>query len=165
MSTDPSFTVNRGETLMAALTSERRFFPVSGRVTAEAGIHSRWLSNLYLAIGEANSKGEWVVRIYVHPLALLIWIGPLLMTDVEPAVSARIETGDNRQARQVARLTASEDIWTETAIRLLEQPSFGGASRDCQTSMKDFELQKQATDNLWVIESRTHRLRISDQPA
>lgn len=26
MSTDPSFTVNRGETLMAALTSERRFF-------------------------------------------------------------------------------------------------------------------------------------------
>ena len=58
-------------------------------------------------------------------------------------------------------LPASEDIWTETAIRLLEQPSFGGASRDCQTSVKDFEPQKQATDNLWVIERRTHRLRIS----
>jgi hypothetical protein len=49
-------------------------------------------------------------------------------------------------------LPASEDIWTETAIRLLEQPSFGGASRDCQTSTKDFEPQKQTIDNLWVIE-------------
>ena len=74
-----SFTVNRGDDRISLMTSERRFFPVNGRVTTEAGIHSRWLSNLYLAIGEANSKGEWVVRIYVHPLALLIWIGPLLM--------------------------------------------------------------------------------------
>jgi hypothetical protein len=56
-------------------------------------------------------------------------------------------------------LPASEDIWTETAIRLLEQPSFGGASRDCQTSMEDFEPQKQATDNLWVIESHAGCLR------
>ncbi len=61
------------------ISSERRFYPVSQRVTTEAGISPRFLGNLYIAIGEESPRGRWVVRAYWHPLVLLIWIGPLCM--------------------------------------------------------------------------------------
>jgi cytochrome c-type biogenesis protein CcmF len=61
------------------MSSERRFYPVRQSVTTEAGIRAHFLSNLYVAIGEANDQGKWTVRLYYHPLALLIWIGPIVM--------------------------------------------------------------------------------------
>ena len=74
-----AFLVSRDGRPFTTITSERRFYPVAGRVTTEAGIRPVWLSNLYIAIGEANDGGKWVARLYYHPLVLLIWIGPLLM--------------------------------------------------------------------------------------
>ncbi|MEH6361292.1 MAG: cytochrome c-type biogenesis CcmF C-terminal domain-containing protein, partial [Amylibacter sp.] len=74
-----TFKVTKAGREIALMTSERRFFTVSQKVTTEAGIKMRDLNNIYLAIGEPNDNGQWVVRIYVHPLALLIWIGPLIM--------------------------------------------------------------------------------------
>ena len=74
-----TFKITKAGREIAVMTSERRFFTVSQRVTTEAGIKMRDLNNLYLAIGEPNDNGQWVVRIYFHPLALLIWIGPLIM--------------------------------------------------------------------------------------
>jgi cytochrome c-type biogenesis protein CcmF len=73
------FEVTRGGRPFTTMSSERRFYPVSSSVTTEAGIRPVFLSNLYVAIGERNDRGQWVVRIYFHPFALLIWIGPLLM--------------------------------------------------------------------------------------
>ena len=84
--TGPNYQAERGTFLVSKngkpfteITSERRFYPVSTRVTTEAGIRPIGLTNLYIAIGEANDGGRWVARIYYHPLVLLIWIGPLLM--------------------------------------------------------------------------------------
>jgi cytochrome c-type biogenesis protein CcmF len=73
------FTVERDGEPFAAMTSERRFYTVSRNTTTEAGIRAVVLSNLYVAIGEPNDGGQWVVRLYHHPLALLIWLGPLFM--------------------------------------------------------------------------------------
>jgi len=73
------FEVTRNGRPFAAMSSERRFYPVSASVTTEAGIRPVFLSNLYVAIGERNDRVQWVVRIYYHPFALLIWIGPLMM--------------------------------------------------------------------------------------
>jgi cytochrome c-type biogenesis protein CcmF len=73
------FEVVRDGEPLAAMTSERRFYQVSGNTTTEAGIHAFYLSNLYIAIGEPDGRGHWVVRLYHHPLALLIWFGPLTM--------------------------------------------------------------------------------------
>ena len=73
------FTISRDGTEFTSMTSERRFYPVRKVVTTEAGIKAINLSNLYVALGEANNDGQWVVRIYHHPLALLIWLGPLTM--------------------------------------------------------------------------------------
>ncbi|WP_370160308.1 heme lyase CcmF/NrfE family subunit [Limimaricola soesokkakensis] len=73
------FTIERDGEPFAAMTSERRFYTVSRNTTTEAGIRAVVLSNLYVAIGEPNDGGQWVVRLYHHPLALLIWLGPLSM--------------------------------------------------------------------------------------
>ncbi|MGB5560181.1 MAG: cytochrome c-type biogenesis CcmF C-terminal domain-containing protein, partial [Paracoccaceae bacterium] len=74
-----TFAVTRDGEPVLTMTSERRFYPVSNRVTTEAGISPRGLTNLYIAFGEANDAGRWVVRVWYHPFVLLIWIGPILM--------------------------------------------------------------------------------------
>ncbi len=76
---------------VALMTSERRFFTASGRMTTEAGIKARGLSNLYFAIGEPDVQGGWVVRLYWHPLVLLIWIGPAIM-----ALGGAVSLSDRR---------------------------------------------------------------------
>jgi cytochrome c-type biogenesis protein CcmF len=73
------FTVERDGQPFAAMTSERRFYMASRNTTTEAGIRAVLLSNLYVAIGAPNESGLWAVRLYYHPLALLIWLGPLTM--------------------------------------------------------------------------------------
>jgi len=73
------FTITRDGQVFANMTSERRLYTVRQTVTTEAGIKINWFSNLYVALGEGNNNGKWTVRLYYHPLALLIWFGPLLM--------------------------------------------------------------------------------------
>jgi len=73
------FVVSKDGRNLGEMLSERRFYPTSGRQTTEAAIDSRFLSNLYLVIGDADPSGAWTVRAYWHPFVLLIWIGPLLM--------------------------------------------------------------------------------------
>lgn len=73
------FVISRDGRDLGEMQSERRFYTASGRQTTEAAIRPRFLSNLYIAIGEPDAAGAWSVRAYFHPLALLIWIGPFLM--------------------------------------------------------------------------------------
>ncbi len=74
-----TFVVSKEGRNLGEMFSERRFFTASGRQTTEAAIKIRFLSNLYLAIGESDGRGAWAVRAYWHPFVLLIWLGPLLM--------------------------------------------------------------------------------------
>ncbi|GGE19221.1 c-type cytochrome biogenesis protein CcmF [Polymorphobacter glacialis] len=65
-----------------ALTSEKRFYPVSRNQTTEAGIGVGFLGNSYIAIGDEQSdtRGKGlVVRIYHHPMVGWIWFGALMM--------------------------------------------------------------------------------------
>jgi cytochrome c-type biogenesis protein CcmF len=68
-----------GERHVAELFSEKRYYSVRQMQTTEAGIHTNWISNVYLAVGEKSSANEWAVRAYYHPLAPWIWIGPMIM--------------------------------------------------------------------------------------
>ena len=70
--------VTRGSSRVAELTSERRYYPVRGNETTEAGIRSNPFVNLYVSIGETRD-GRHVVRAFVHPLAGFIWLGALGM--------------------------------------------------------------------------------------
>jgi len=86
-----SFVVTRDGQPVTTMTSERRFYPVSGTVTTEAGISAQGLTNLYLSLGGSDTRGGWVVRYYYHPYVLLIWIGPLVM-----AIGGLLSLADRR---------------------------------------------------------------------
>ncbi len=81
-----TLTVARHGTTVATLTPERRFYPVAGQSTTEAGIRTTWLADYYGVIGEpAAAPGEraatdaWTVRFYVNPMIPWIWTGAMLM--------------------------------------------------------------------------------------
>ena len=60
------------------LNPEKRFYPVERSVTTEAAIMTKFLSHIYIVLGEKVGDEEWVVRIWYKPFITLIWIGALL---------------------------------------------------------------------------------------
>jgi cytochrome c-type biogenesis protein CcmF len=87
--------VTRDGAFVATLTPEKRFYPVQGQATTEAAIHTNWLADIYVALGDpegAAGVGQnptsardllpttaWTVRIYHNPLVPWIWIGAIIM--------------------------------------------------------------------------------------
>lgn len=55
--------------------AERRFYPVRGMQTTEAGISTGVFGDLYLTIGEFKDGEGWAVRAWRHPLVLWLWFG------------------------------------------------------------------------------------------
>jgi cytochrome c-type biogenesis protein CcmF len=68
---------------ITTLTTERRFFPIAGQTTTEAGIYTTILSDLYGVIGERgrtpDTSNAWTVRFFVNPLVPWIWLGAMVM--------------------------------------------------------------------------------------
>ncbi|OYU71717.1 MAG: heme lyase NrfEFG subunit NrfE [Alphaproteobacteria bacterium PA2] len=61
---------------------ERRFYPAGGQTTSEVAICTRGMSHLYVVLGERRTgpgAPVWLVRAYWNPLALLIFLGPVVM--------------------------------------------------------------------------------------
>jgi cytochrome c-type biogenesis protein CcmF len=69
---------SQGE-VFKVMTAERRFYPLQQIQTNQTGIRTNLFSNIYIAMGEADSSGGWTVRIYYHPLAPWLWIGGFTM--------------------------------------------------------------------------------------
>jgi cytochrome c-type biogenesis protein CcmF len=61
-----------------ALYPERRFFPLAGSETARTAIATNGLADLYLALGDPDGSGGWVVRAYYNPLVPWIWFGAII---------------------------------------------------------------------------------------
>jgi len=93
---------------VATLFPEKRHYSIRNFQTTEAGIHTNFFSNIYLALGERNDAGKWTVRAYYHPLAPWIWFGPMIM-----AFGGLISLSDRRLrvgAPQRARLKPKREI-------------------------------------------------------
>ena len=84
----PNYMARRGEVRcdlldgeeVALLLPERRHYPVQDTWTTEAAIHTTWLSDLYVVVGEdAPGGGGTAIRIHHNPLVPWIWIGALTM--------------------------------------------------------------------------------------
>ncbi|MCX8508370.1 MAG: heme lyase NrfEFG subunit NrfE, partial [Rhodobacteraceae bacterium] len=58
---------------------EKRFYPVAGMPTTEAGILNGPWRDIYLVLGDRQEDGGWAVRSYIKPFANWIWAGALLM--------------------------------------------------------------------------------------
>ena len=82
----PNYLARRGEVAVtrnaeevALLLPERRHYPVQDTWTTEAAIHTTWLSDLYVVVGEDAPGGSTAIRIHHNPLVPWIWIGALVM--------------------------------------------------------------------------------------
>ena len=82
----PNYVARQGEVRVlrdgedvALLLPERRHYPVQDTWTTEAAIHTTWLSDLYVVVGEDAPGGGTAIRIHHNPLVPWIWIGALAM--------------------------------------------------------------------------------------
>jgi cytochrome c-type biogenesis protein CcmF len=67
----------RGDRPIALMQPEKRSYPVERQTTTEAAIHTSWLADLYVVLGEPDGAGAWSVRIYYNPLVPWIWVGAI----------------------------------------------------------------------------------------
>ena len=79
LSTRADLTVAKGSRVLAILHPEKRFYPVAGMPTTEAGIAYGFLRDVYVVIGDQQSNGGWPLRPYIKPLANWMWAGCILM--------------------------------------------------------------------------------------
>jgi cytochrome c-type biogenesis protein CcmF len=63
------------------LYPERRWYPAAGRMMSQTALHAEGLGMLYVVLGDEDSAspGRWVVRLYYHPLILLLPLGAALI--------------------------------------------------------------------------------------
>jgi cytochrome c-type biogenesis protein CcmF len=76
---DASIRVIKDGALVTTMHPERRFFPLQKQTTGETAIRTNLLADLYVALGESDTKGDWTVRVYWKPLVPWIWIGAIIM--------------------------------------------------------------------------------------
>ena len=76
------------------LMPEKRWYPVSETATSETALAVQGLDVIYVVLGDEDKKtpGRFVVRIYHHPMVLLVFIGGGLM-----ALGALVAAAKRRQ--------------------------------------------------------------------
>ncbi len=79
VSNSAQFIISKKDDFVGYIKSEQRFYPVEKNNTTEAGIHSFFLSDLYITLGEGNMTEGWVVQAYFNPLVKCIWFGTAFM--------------------------------------------------------------------------------------
>ncbi len=102
-----TFRVTREGAFVTLLHSEKRFFPVEGMPTTEAGIDTGLFRDLYLVLGDVAPAGGWTVRLYHNPLAFWIWGGAGLMglAGLLSLTDRRLRVGAPRPARSRLAVT------------------------------------------------------------
>lgn len=71
--------VKSGDKLVAVMEPETRFFPVENQQTTEAAIQSEFLYDIYIAVGQVYDDGSIVVRGYLRPMIMGIWLAGFMI--------------------------------------------------------------------------------------
>jgi cytochrome c-type biogenesis protein CcmF len=108
---EASITVTRDGAVVATLHPEKRFFPLQQMSTAKTAIHTNFLADLYVALGDADASGGWTVRAYWKPLVPWIWIGAVVMAlgGLVSLSDRRWRVGAARRARAAAVPSAAAE--------------------------------------------------------
>ncbi|WP_102795915.1 heme lyase CcmF/NrfE family subunit [Bowmanella denitrificans] len=86
------------------LQAQKRFYTVQRNVMTEAAVDPGFTRDLYVALGEQLSNGDWALRVYVKPYIRWIWGGAAIM-----ALGGLLSMSDKRY--RMARLVkASEPV-------------------------------------------------------
>jgi cytochrome c-type biogenesis protein CcmF len=70
--------VERSGASPMTLFPERRWYPVARSQTTNTAITTNGFGDLYLALGDHDGQGGWVLRAYYNPLVPWIWFGAVL---------------------------------------------------------------------------------------
>ena len=71
-------TVDRPGNAPFTVYPERRWYPIAGSWTSNTSITTNGFGDLYLALGEGDGKGGWVLRADYNPLVPWVWFGAVL---------------------------------------------------------------------------------------
>ena len=93
--------VERPGAAAMALYPERRWYPVARSQTTNTAIATNGLGDLYLALGDPDGQGGWVLRAYYNPLVPWIWFGAVLA-----ALGGLVSLSDRRQRMRLAAARA-----------------------------------------------------------
>ncbi len=101
------FIVTEGGRQVARLFPEKRLYPVQNQPTTEAAIHTTWVSDLYVVVGDENPHegGGWNTRIYFNPLVPWIWIGGIVVM-----IGGGISLSDRRHRVGTPRRAAARGL-------------------------------------------------------
>ena len=64
---------------VALLLPEKRTYLVQQNPMTEAGIHSGFLRDVYVALGEQVDNQTWGMRLYYKPFVQWVWLGAMMM--------------------------------------------------------------------------------------
>jgi cytochrome c-type biogenesis protein CcmF len=95
---------------IATLHPEKRQYFVQRSVMTEAGIHTRYGGDLFVALGEDLGAGRWSIRAQVRPLINFVWLSAFLM-----ALGAFLAASDRRY--RTARATESVPVGAAGAAK------------------------------------------------
>ena len=70
---------NKNKNLITNLKPEKRLYQTTNIITSEVSIHTNLLRDIYIVLGEGNLQDGWIIKIYVNPLVIWIWIGAFLI--------------------------------------------------------------------------------------
>ena len=73
------------------LEAQKRFYTVQRNIMTEAAVDPGFTRDLYVALGEQLSNGDWALRVYVKPYIRWIWGGAALM-----AIGGLLSMSDKR---------------------------------------------------------------------
>jgi cytochrome c-type biogenesis protein CcmF len=65
--------------LIAIMTPMQKHYPLQRQTVADVAIHTNFMSDRYVVVGEKQPEGGWLMRIYWNPLVPWIWLGAVLM--------------------------------------------------------------------------------------
>ncbi len=77
---------------------ERRWYPIAGSMTTNTSISTNGFGDLYLALGDPDGKGGWVLRAYYNPLVPWVWFGAVLA-----ALGGLVSLSDRRLQMRLPR--------------------------------------------------------------
>jgi cytochrome c-type biogenesis protein CcmF len=94
--------VERPGSTPITLYPERRWYPVARSQTTNTAIATNGFGDLYLALGDPDGQGGWVLRAYYNPLVPWIWFGAILA-----AFGGLISLSDRRMRLRLPAATTS----------------------------------------------------------
>jgi cytochrome c-type biogenesis protein CcmF len=83
--------VRKNGDFVTTLRPQKRTYLVQQNPMTEAGIHTGWNRDLFVALGDPLGNDAWSVRLQYKPLILFIWLGAFVM-----AVGGIVAASDRR---------------------------------------------------------------------